>query len=191
MDIDTRIRELGPVDSGPLAAAILAQEEAAWHEQQHRQRAYEVHKDTESMVLVFTEESAWPELVVRKEAAWDRLAEVAMPAIHDIIGRHYPGGGTIIRAMAARLKAGGKITPHTDRHPSFRIGHRIHVPITTNRRVRFTIDGRPYKLQVGQAYEINNQLTHSVANKGSEDRITFIFDYVPPQELARLGQTAA
>ena len=91
MDIDSRIRELGPVDSGPLAAAILAQEEATWHEQQHRQRAYEVHRDTESMVLVFTEESAWPELVVKKEAAWERLAEVAMPAMHDIIGRYYPG----------------------------------------------------------------------------------------------------
>lgn len=191
MDIETRIRELGPVDSETLASAILAQEEAAWHEQEHRQRAYEVHRDTESMVLVFTEESAWPELVVKKEAAWDRLADVAMPAMHDIIGRHYPPGGAIIRAMAARLAAGGKITPHTDRHPSFKIGHRIHVPITTNRRVRLTIDGRPYRLQVGRAYEINNQLTHSVANRGTEHRITFIFDYVPPGELGRLSQTAA
>ena len=191
MDIEMRIRELGPVDSGHLADAILAQEEAAWHEQEHRQRAYEVHRDTESMVLVFTEESAWPELVVKKEAAWGRLADVAMPAAHDIIGRHYPPGGAVIRAMAAKLKAGGRITPHTDRHPSFRIGHRIHVPVTTNRRVRFTIDGRPYRLQVGQAYEINNQLTHSVANRGTEDRITFIFDYVPPVELGRLSQTAA
>ena len=42
------------------------------------------------------------------------------------------------------------------------------------------IDGRPYQLKVGQAYEINNQKMHSVMNKGSEDRITFIFDYVPP-----------
>ena len=191
MDIETRIRELGPVDSGPLAGAILAQEEAAWHEQEHRQRAYEVHRDTESMVLVFTEESAWPELVVKKEAAWNRLADVAMPTAHDIIGRHYPPGGAVIRAMAAKLKAGGRIPPHTDRHPSFRIGHRIHVPVTTNRRVRFTIDGRPYRLQVGEAYEINNQLTHSVANRGTEDRITFIFDYVPPGELGRLSQTAA
>ena len=189
MDIDTSIRELGPVDAGPLAGAILAQEEAAWHEQQHRQRAYEVHRDTQSMVLVFTEESAWPELVIKKEAAWQRLAEIAVPAMHDIIQRCYPVGGAIIRAMAARLKAGGKIAPHTDRHPSFRIGHRIHLPITTNRRVRFTIDGRPYRLQVGEAYEINNQMTHSVANRGAEPRITFIFDYVPPGEVDRLGRT--
>ena len=191
MDIDRPIRELGPVDTGPLCRAILAQNEAAWHEQEYRQRAYEVHRDTESMVLVFTDESAWPELVIKKEAAWQRLADVAVPIMHDIIGRCYPAGGAIIRAMAARLKAGGKITPHIDRHPSFRAGHRIHVPITTNRRVRFTIDGRPYRLQVGEAYEINNQMTHSVANKGAEHRITFIFDYMPPSELGRVTQTAA
>ena len=190
MDIDTRIRELGPVDSGPLARAILAQRDDAWREQEHRQRAYEVHRDTESMVLVFTQETAWPELVVKKEAAWGRLADVAMPAMHAIIERCYPVGGAIIRAMAARLKAGGKIAPHTDKHPSFRIGHRIHVPITTNRRVRFNIDGRPYRLRVGEAYEINNQMTHSVANKGTEARITFIFDYVPPSELGRVTHAA-
>jgi hypothetical protein len=46
------------------------------------------------------------------------------------------------------------------------------------------IDGRPYQFQVGQAYELNNQKQHSVMNKGTEDRITFIFDYVPPGPLA-------
>ncbi len=186
MDIESRIRELGTVDSAALARVILAQDEAAWREEEYRQRAYEVHRDTESMVMVFTEEAAWPELVVKKEAAWDRLADVAVPAMHDIIDRFYPAGGTIIRAMAAKLKAGGKIKPHTDAHPSFHLGHRIHVPITTNRRVRFMIEGRPYRLEIGQAYEINNQKTHSVTNKGSEDRITFIFDYVPPEELGRV-----
>ena len=45
------------------------------------------------------------------------------------------------------------------------------------------IDGRPYKFKVGQAYEINNQKTHSVMNKGSEARINFIFDYVPPEMI--------
>ena len=191
MDIDTRIRELGEVESGALVDLILSQEEAAWHEQEHRQKAYEVHRDTESMVMIFAEETAWPELVIRKEAAWDRLSEIAMPLMHDIIAQHYPGGGTIIRAMAAKLKAGGKITPHVDKHPSFHIGHRIHVPVTTNRRVRFMIDGRPHQFEVGKAYEINNQKMHSVSNKGSEDRITFIFDYVPPDKLGRVSQTIA
>lgn len=191
MDIDTRIRELGAVECGALARTILAQEEAAWREQKHRQRVHEVHRATESLVMVFTDDDAWPELTVKKEPGWRRLADAALPLMHDLIARCYSPGGAIVRAMAAKLKAGGRIDPHVDVHPSFHIGHRIHVPITTNPRVRFFVDGRPYKLQVGQAYEINNQKSHSVSNKGGEDRITFIFDYVPPDELRRSVQRAA
>lgn len=192
MDIDTPIRELGPIDSKALVEAILAQDEAVWHEEKHRQQAYEVHRETESIVLVFAEVDEWPQgLTVKKEPGWDRLAGVAVPVMHDIIGRFYPTGGSIIRAMAAKLLPGGKIKTHKDSHPSFHAGHRIHVPITTNPRVRFIIDGRPYKLRVGQAYEINNQKQHSVMNKGTEDRITFIFDYVPPEELSRAAPRIA
>jgi hypothetical protein len=190
MDIQTPIRELGPVDSAALAEAILAQDEIAWHEEEHRQQAYDVHRQTESIVLVFANLEVWPEIEIRKEPGWDRLAELAVPLMHGIIEKHYPPGGAIIRAMAAKLLAGGKIAPHMDTHPSFHRGHRIHVPITTNPRVRFMVDGRPYRFKVGQAYEINNQKNHSVMNKGTEDRITFIFDYIPPQELGRVQDHA-
>ena len=183
VDIDTPLRELGPVDSSALAEAILAEPGEAWHEELHRQKSYHVHKQTESIVLVFTELEDWPNITVKKEPGWDRLIDVALPVMYGIIEKHYPPGGTIIRAMAAKLLAGGKITSHKDSHPSFAYGHRIHVPITTNPRVRFLIEGRPYRFEVGQAYEINNQNTHGVMNKGTEDRITFIFDYVPPEQL--------
>ena len=185
MNIEGLIRELGPVDIAALSETILAQEEAAWHEDSYRQETYEVHRQTETIVLVFTKLEDWPEVDICKEPGWDRLAKVAIPIMHEIIQRAYPPGGTIIRAMAAKLLVGGKITPHVDSHPSFHRGHRIHIPITTNPRVRFMIDGRPHQLQPGQAYEINNQKRHSVMNKGKEDRITFIFDYVPPRELGR------
>ena len=191
MDIDVPLRELGSIDATALTDAILGQEDAAWHEDEYRQQSYDVHNETASIVLVFTDGSNWPNSEVRKEPGWDRLADVAVPLMHQIIDQHYPKGGTIIRAMAANLKAGGKIKPHHDRHPSFHCGHRIHVPITTNPRVRFMIDGRPYQLQVGEAYELNNQKQHSVMNKGKEDRITFIFDYVPPGPLAVQSGTAS
>ncbi len=187
MDIETPLRELGPVDTSALAEAILVQEQEAWREELHRQESYDEHRDTESIVMVFVELDDWPIMTVTKKPGWDRLVDVAVPVMHDIIGRLYPKGGTIIRAMATKLLAGGKIKPHRDVHPSFHRGHRIHVPIQTNPRVRFMIDGRPYKLQVGEAYEINNQKMHSVMNKGTEDRITFIFDYVPPVELGRVA----
>ena len=184
MDIGTPLRELGEFDSSALRDAILNQEEAAWDEDQYRQDQYEVHRQTESIVLAFTNGADWPNSEVRKEPGWDRLADVAMPLMHEIIDKHYPKGGTIIRAMAAKLLAGGRIDPHSDRHASFHCGHRIHIPITTNPRVRFMIDGRPYQFMVGEVYELNNQKQHSVMNKGTEDRITFIFDYVPPGPLA-------
>ena len=47
------------------------------------------------------------------------------------------------------------------------------------------------RFEVGKAYEINNQMNHSVMNKGQEDRITFIFDYVPPEQLENLAQRQA
>jgi aspartyl/asparaginyl beta-hydroxylase (cupin superfamily) len=107
--------------------------------------------------------------------------------MNSILENFYPPGGKIIRAMAAKLVSGGVITPHFDKHPSFHAGHRIHIPITANSRVRFMIDGKPYRFEVGKAYELNNQKQHSVMNKGKDDRINFIFDYIPPDTLARLN----
>ncbi|MYF11247.1 MAG: aspartyl/asparaginyl beta-hydroxylase domain-containing protein [Gammaproteobacteria bacterium] len=180
MDIGVEYKRLGPVDEAPLRDAILQQPEKAWTEQPLRQQSYEVHQDTESIVLLFCDE-AWPDGEIYQELGWARLHEAAMPLIERILADHYLPGGNLIRAMAAKLKAGGRIVPHRDTLPSFCIGHRIHVPITTNSGVQFNIAGKPCRLQVGQAYEINNQARHSVINMGREDRISFIFDYVPPQ----------
>ncbi len=185
MDIDESIKNLGALDTEALQSGILLQEENAWHEQDYSQNEYEAHCCTQSIVMIFTDGSGWPNIEVSKQPGWDRLAEVAVPVMHNIVENHYSPGGTIIRAMAAKLVAGGIIKPHVDSHPSFRHGHRIHVPITTNSRVRFMIDGRPYQMEVGQGYEINNQKRHSVMNKGDEDRITFIFDYVPADHIDR------
>lgn len=184
MNIDLPLRELGPIDTTALREAILAQDDLAWQEDRYRQEEFEVHHATESIVMLFVDIDRWPDLVVRREPGWPRIAEAALPVMNEIIEKYYPPGGTVIRAMAAKLLTGGIINPHTDRHPSFHVGHRIHIPITTNPRVRFMIDGRPYRFRVGEAYEINNQKTHSVMNKGDEDRITFIFDYVPPDLVA-------
>src|SRR5579862_4166118 len=179
MDIDPIVRCWGEVDVAPLAAAVAAQDEAAWNEHANRQKDYEVHRQTQSIVLLFADIDDWPDLKVVRQQGWDRLAGVAAPLMDSIIARWYPPGGRFIRAMVAKLPPGARIDPHRDRHPSFACGHRIHVPITTNPGVRFSVDGRPHSLQVGQAYEINNIKVHSVINRGSTDRIHFIFDYIP------------
>ena len=191
MDIDVPLKELGEYDIEPLRKQILALEESAWAGNTYRQQEYEVHSQTQSVVMVFTDGSGWPNIEVRRENGWDLLAASAVPLMQQIVEDHYPAGGTIIRAMAARLGPGGIIKPHRDKHPSFHYGHRIHIPITTNQRVRFMIDGRPYHMEVGQVYEINNQRQHSVMNKGDEGRVNFIFDYVPPTHINRTPEADA
>jgi aspartyl/asparaginyl beta-hydroxylase (cupin superfamily) len=129
--------------------------------------------------LLFTNGDNWPNIEVTKENGWDLLSEHVVPIMDQLLNEHYPPGGTIVRAMIANLTAGGIIKTHVDAHPSFHAGHRIHIPITTNARVRFMVEGRPNQLKVGKAYELNNQKTHSVMNKGKEGRLTLIFDYIP------------
>jgi hypothetical protein len=184
MNIDVPLRDLGNVDIHALQEAVLGLDDGFWRDQQYRQEAYEVHRQTESIVMVFTDGSGWPSIEVRKESGWDWLADAAVPVMNSIIQQHLQTGGTIIRAMAARMAPGAVIRPHRDSHPSFHASHRIHIPLATNHRVRFTIDGRPYSFEVGRAYEINNQLIHSVMNKGADYRVHFIFDYLPPAARA-------
>ena len=126
MDIKEAQRYLGEVDVQSLSEAILAQEPQAWTEQLIRQQTYEVHQDTESIVLLFCDES-WPDGEIHREAGWDRLAVFAMPVIDYIIDNYYNPGGTLLRAMAAKLKAGGRISPHAVSY--------THLTLPTNREV--------------------------------------------------------
>ncbi|MEM6682446.1 MAG: aspartyl/asparaginyl beta-hydroxylase domain-containing protein [Pseudomonadota bacterium] len=191
MDIGVPIKELGNVDMQKLADTVLSLDDAAWEAEDIRQKKFsDVHYDTQSVIAIFCDHDHWPNVDVVKGAGWDILAESAVPLMRDIIKNHYPKGGTIIRAMAAKLKAGAHIDSHRDGHLSFHHGHRIHIPITTNNQVRFLIEGRPYKMQVGQAYEINNQMRHGVMNRGREPRIHFIFDYVPSTTLMQIDEAS-
>ncbi len=184
MDIDVPLRELGAFDATALRDAILGQDDIAWREDESRQKSFYVHDRTRSIVLVALDDSNWPYGPASRGPGWKRIADNALPLMQEIIRNHYPEGGEVIRAVAASLAAGAIIKAHNDVHQSFHCAHRIHVPITTNPKVWFTINGRPYQFKLGQAYEINNQKQHSVVNKGTEDRITFIFDYIPPGPLA-------
>jgi hypothetical protein len=178
MDIGIPIKDWGEVDTTILREAILGQDDLAWEEDDQRQDDYDVHRQTKSIVMLFAS-LTWPRVIITREKGWDRIADIANPIMAEIIERFYPPGGTIIRAVAAKLAAGGSITPHIDSLQSFAYGHRIHIPVTTNKLVRFMIDGRPYRFEIGHVYELNNQKIHSVMNAGKEDRISFIFDYIP------------
>lgn len=184
MNIGAPARELGPVRSAPsLASTVLQLTEEIWREEELRQKSFRVHSRTQSLVLLFCG-SEWPEMQVEKKSGWPHLAGTAVPVMREILDAHYERGGIILRAMAAKLLPHGTIEGHVDAHPSFSCAHRIHVPLLTNPDVIFLVGGRQITMDVGEAYEINNQMVHRVHNGGDEDRIHFIFDYVPPECVA-------
>lgn len=93
MDIDTPLRELGEFDATALRDCILDQDELAWHEDEYRQQQFDVHNDTQSIVMVFTHGENWPNSEVRREPGWARIADVAIPLMEAIILSRYPPGG--------------------------------------------------------------------------------------------------
>ena len=161
MQIDTAIRPLGFVDSSRLIERVLATEERAWYTDNRRQDDYEVHAQTQSIILVFF--TGWPEVHVTHAHAWDAFNDVTMPIIDQIVATHYPPGGLILRAVLAR------VLPDCS----------IHVPLVTNPKVQFMVGSERIATQPGQAFELNNKLPHSVENHGDTARIHLIVDYAP------------
>ncbi|MCE2460615.1 MAG: aspartyl/asparaginyl beta-hydroxylase domain-containing protein [Pseudomonadales bacterium] len=188
-----RTRDLGPVACTALLTAVRGLEEAAWSAKEYRQESFNVHRSTQSIVLCFLDLDQWPGLAVNRDVGWAQLGDSAQPVMDSIIERCYPVGGVVIRSMAVRLPAGARITPHVDEHESLRVSHRIHLPLVTNPRVRFFIDGVPHRFETGRAVEVNNQMSHSVMNDGPSDRIHLIFDYLAPDRLVNpaLAKSAA
>ena len=186
MDIGSTVRELGEVSSAAaLAASVFQLPDEVWFENTRRQEDYDVHRQTESLILLFCE-SDWPEVEVSVCEGWKHLSRQALPVMNEILESHYPRRGVILRAMVAKLLPHGTIKGHTDRHPSFAGSHRIHVPLLTNPDVIFQIDGKQVTMNVGHGYEINNQKLHAVHNGGDVARLHFIFDYAPPDEIVRM-----
>ncbi len=172
---------LGKFDCDALTARVLALDEAAWRCDPRRQQNYDVHAETQSIILLFCK--GWPKIQIERGPGWDQLAAEAVPVMEEIVHRHYPPGGTMLRAMMARLPPGGRISRHKDEHPSFALASRIHVPLVTNPDVEFVIGNERFHTRAHQAFELNNLLYHQVTNSGACHRIHFIFDYAPAENL--------
>ena len=173
---------LGTFDCRALSEKVLSLDEGAWAGDPRRQQDYDVHAQTQSIILLFCE--GWPKMTIVRGNGWDLLASEAVPVMDEIVRRRYPPGGSVIRAMMARLLPGCRIARHLDSHPSFSVAHRIHVPLATNADVDFVVGDERVPPRLHFAFELNNRLYHRVANNGSTSRIHFIFDYAPPTKSA-------
>ena len=168
---------LGKVDCQELTDKVMSLAQEAWREDPRRQTDYDVHAQTQSIILLFC--TGWPEVTVTRANGWDLLAAEAEPVMQRVLSRHYPAGGRILRAMVTRLDTGCRIARHKDSHPSFTVAHRIHVPLVTNPDVEFLVGPERVPPRPHYAFELNNLMFHQVTNRGKSARIHFIFDYAP------------
>lgn len=183
MLIDEPTSPLGEFDCVELTRRVLGVEEEQWHQDARRQQSYDVHAQTQSLILLFC--SGWPKITVTRANGWNLLADAAIPLMEQIIAHRYAAGGRVLRAMMTRLPPGARIARHRDSHPSFAIAHRIHVPLQTNPQVEFLVGKEIVPPRAHFAFELNNAVEHQVINRGDTPRIHFIFDYAPGIEAVQ------
>lgn len=82
---------------------------------------------------------------------------------------------TAVRLL--QLAVGAEIKPHSDHCLGYEDGSfRLHIPIITNPDVEFILDGKRLIMKEGECWYIDANFTHSVANRGNQDRIHLVID---------------
>jgi hypothetical protein len=187
----TSIRRLGPVDIAALKAAVLAIPEAVWDaENAGKPNRFEALDRTRHIVFRFVD-SVRDWRGSHDRPAWAEWRALIEPVLQRAVAPYAYANGVFPRVMLARMAAGGEIKPHRDANAAAKWPHKIHVPLLTNDRVTFYVDGVGYHLPEGEAAEVNNMGVHAVKNDGDSDRIHLIFEYYDadqpePEWLARV-----
>lgn len=83
----------------------------------------------------------------------------------------------ILSARILRLGVGAEIKPHKDYQLGYEDGNfRLHIPIVTNSKVKFTLDNTVLKMLPGECWYTNVNYVHSVINSGTSDRVHLVID---------------
>jgi len=110
---------------------------------------------------------------IRKEKMYDKFYPLLEPIL-DELRKHYKFNQ--YAAFMARLHPGGVIGEHRDRGSFLETCHRVHVPLKSNPKVRYVIDGQSYYWEPGNIYEFDNTRVHGVYNDSEEFRIHLVIN---------------
>lgn len=183
MHFDGLCRHLGAVDPKPLADAVQGFSEDVWSEYNRRQQQFKVHSSTNTIPLVYDNDSRLADPTVWPQFA--PLEPVLRPALDLIRGSYTATSekpGYFLRIILTRLDGGGAIPRHRDGGVSLSRCHRHHLAISTNPQVEFYVGGQKHYFAPGEIWEINNRAPHEVRNLSDQPRVHLIVDYLVPGE---------
>lgn len=191
MNFQGSFKHIGHADIGSIKDLVVQLTDEHWAGSDTRQQRYEVHKDTQSIPLVFDEDFRHSNPTVHP--AYELFGPV-LRTLFAQIAEYYessteiyakfggPVQGYFVRVNLVKLRAGGTIAEHRDMNFSLAHSHRIHVPIVTSDKVLFDVGPDVMAMKEGEIIEINNRRKHSVVNGGAEDRVHLILDWAFPWE---------
>jgi len=180
-------RKIGQVDVSPLKHLVLRLTPQHWVADSTRQSRYEVHKDTQTIALVYDADfrhsnpTLHPAMQVFGKELERLLAPIAKYYDNTVQGKRLAaehGHGFCIRATLVRLNPGGTIDPHQDKNHSLAHSHRIHIPVLTNPQVIFHVGAQKRHMEEGEVVEINNRREHKVENPSQLERVHLIIDWI-------------
>lgn len=172
-----------PIDISSIIQEINSFEEE-WLRDTSRQDKLATHKDTKMFQLRFMSYH-WE--LGQGNTSYDinyfknKQSNESVNAIYEYLENLYDG--KVIRGEIIQMNKHSGIKPHVDGGVMLQLGRRIHIPLITNPKVIFEVFGEKKYLEVGNWYEINNIIPHSVINDSEYDRVHFIVDLMPNKHL--------
>ena len=176
MKLETPFIELGRVDVGNIKAALSTLPDSMWYKNTFRQNNYTDHAETRSIVFEWSSNSN--EMHDKSYIDYDNQESLIGKMVYGIVNtlQEY-SSKRISKCMLVMLPSKTNILPHSDIGPLLELVHRVHVPIITNERCIFYIEGVGYNFKEGIVVEIDNTRMHSVENAGTTDRVHLIVDF--------------
>ena len=170
------VRPLGPVDVEALRARVDRLPDTLWRlEDRRKENALSCFHHTQHIVFRFIRGNRDPRAFY-SEPIWRIWRRWLLPVMAPAAAACGYAGPIYPKVMLARLEAGQRIDPHVDGAGSNPRVHKVHVPLRTNPQAVMRVKDREVHLTAGQAWEVNNLVTHSAFNGGAEDRIHLVFE---------------
>jgi hypothetical protein len=167
----------GNFDTSSIAKRLSTYSEE-WFENKDRQILYEVHKETNS-IFVYDHANTWAlgdnyDLKVNENQSV--MIDLVSPIVKSLESIH---DGKVGKCVFIKMPAHKSVGEHTDKMDYLGAVRRHHIAITTNDDVLFFVNKESKNMKVGECWEINNNLLHSVENNGDSERIHLMVDILP------------